>query len=62
MLIQLRSYVLPVQKCHTRLSVKDLYEVYRLWCELNGEKAVSKPSLTRKLQDKGFLAGRGSNS
>ena len=42
------------------VAVKDLYEAYRRWCDLNGEKALKKPSLARKLQDKGFLTVRGS--
>ncbi len=34
--------------------VGDMYLDYEQWCEVNGERAMSKRQLTRKMEERGF--------
>lgn len=37
-----------------------IYQVYRLWCDGSGNRAMSRKALTMALQERGFEAGRNS--
>ncbi|MFO7731858.1 MAG: phage/plasmid primase, P4 family [Spirochaetia bacterium] len=46
----------PIAKCYT----SNLYKEYQEWCNTNGEKPFGKQRFNERIQEKGFLKGRGS--
>lgn len=41
------------------VTVKDLYETYKEWCDRNTEKPLGKRAVGLRLKDRGFIEGRG---